>query len=127
MARTNAKEPELLHDLYKWRKIEVPKMWSPNSVGDELRGFFIGRSVRVGQHGEYTVILVAVPNVGAYCVTGVRIVQLVDASMVQPGQPVRVVWQGLLPLASGHSMKQFDFYIAEGSAVEVDDLPAVAR
>lgn len=127
MAKKQAIE---LHELHQWRKVEAPAYWSPTEVGEELCGFFINKSTRSGQYGDYEVVLVAVPGRGAFVITGTRLVQLVDASGVTPGQPVRIVWQGLQSLGydgegNKRTLKLYDFYVADGEPLSAAELPSI--
>jgi hypothetical protein len=57
----------------------------------------------------------------------VRIVQLVDASQVQPGWPVRIIWRGYQPVGGGQGkeMKMFDFFVADGEPMAPERLPKI--
>lgn len=120
-----------LRARYEWKRIEAPKTWRPKHNGEELVGYYAGKSVRNGQFGQYEIVMVTVPRRGVFMISGTRIVQLADASGVQYGWPVRVVWQGLAdlpPLAVGErarTMKQFEFFVAEGDPVSPEDMPLV--
>jgi len=76
-------KPREITDLrgrYEWKKIEAPKMWRPRMIGEELVGFYGGKTTRNGQWGQYEVVLVHVPGRGSFMLSGVRIIQLADAS-----------------------------------------------
>lgn len=112
---------------YEWKKIEAPKRWNPKMLGEELVGFYSGKTIRNGKFGQYEVVLVTVPRRGVFMVSGTRIVQLVDAAVIEPGWPIRIVWRGSikLPGEEERSMKNFEFFIAEGDPVAVEDLPQI--
>lgn len=110
-----------LVEKYNWKRVEAPRSWKP-AEGEELVGFYAGRTIRNGDFGQYDVILVAVPSVGMRMVTGVQIVQLVDAAQLTPGDPVRVRFNGMQG-----QMKSFDLYVAEGERAAVEDLPGVRQ
>lgn len=97
----------------RWRKVTAPKMWQPAEVGEELTGYYGGRSVRSGSYGEYTVILMHVPERGTLMLSGFEIVQLVDAAQITHGHPVRVRWNGFVELASGHKKKSYELFVAD--------------
>jgi len=115
---------------YEWRRVDAPKTWRPRMIGEELVGFFGGKTTRKGQWGQYDVVLVHVPSRGSFMVSGTRVNQLVDAADIQTGWPVRIVWRGavaLPPTADGEprSMKQYEVFVAEGDPVAPEDLPHV--
>lgn len=114
-----------IRERFRWRKVTAPRPWNPTEVGQELIGYYGGRTLRQGQHGQYEVVIVHVPMDGAYTLTGVRIIQLLDASMAGIGHPVRIVWQGLHETAAGHKMKMYDVLVADGDAIPADALPEV--
>lgn len=114
---------------YAWKPVEIPKTWRPRTLGEELVGFFGGKSVRNGAYGQYEVVLVHVPGRGSFMLTGVRIVQLADASGVDVGWPVRIVWHGTKKIDTDDGeerrMKLFDLFVAEGDPVAEGDLPRI--
>jgi len=114
-----------LREKYKWREVVVPQVWRPDEVGEEIIGKYGGRTLRNGQYGQYEVILVHVPDEGTYMLTGVRIVQLMDASMIELGHPVRVIWKGVKTTGSGYEMKDYEVLVADGEVVPVEALPEV--
>lgn len=113
-------------EKYKWRRVEAPKAWVP-STGEELVGFFVGRTLRqsVFVTGQYEVILVAVPGMGVRMVTGTQLIQLVDAAQLAPGDPVRIIFLGYKDTANKRQIKLFDLYITDGDKAAVDDLPEI--
>jgi len=119
-----------LRERYQWKRVEAPRAWRPRMLGEELVGFYGGKTVRNGQFGQYEVVIVHVPARGTFTVSGARIVQLLDASGIEPRWPVRVVWRGRVPLeptADGEvrEMKQFEVFVAEGDPVAAEDMPLV--
>lgn len=123
------KIPREISDLrsrYEWKKVTAPKAWRPKHNGEELVGFYGGKSVRTGQYGEYTTILVHVPKRGSFSISGTRIVQLVHAADIDVGWPIRIVWLGTVKVGDpddDHQMKNFDVFVAEGDPVSPDELP----
>jgi hypothetical protein len=100
-------------------------------LGEELVGFYGGKTTRNGQWGQYEVVLVHVPMRGSFMISGTRIIQLVDASGIQEGWPVRVIWKGrkqLEPTPDGEvrEMKQFKVLVAEGDPLSPDEMPRVS-
>ena len=83
-----------LQSRYTWRKVERPKPWRPKLIGEVLLGFYGGKSVRTGTFGEYTVVIVHVPSLGSFTLSGVQVIQKFDVADLKIGWPVRVVWQG---------------------------------
>lgn len=104
----------------KWRRINAPVSWHP-AEGEELIGYYGGRTTRNGAFGQYDVVLVLVPFKGAFMISGSRLMQLVDAAMLARGDAMRVVYGGKKQLDEGREMKQFELYVGETEAA--DDLP----
>lgn len=113
-----------IHARYKWRAIQPPRKWQPTEPGSELTGFYGGKTLRDGPHGQYYVCLVHVPLQGTFTASGTHLIQAVDAGMVPIGHPVRIVWQGYKETAAGHQMKVFEVMVAEGEALAEEALPA---
>lgn len=116
-----------LREKYGWRKVEAPRPWRPLLPGEELIGFYGGTTKRVGRHGEYTVVIVHVPQGGSRTCTGSALIRLVDAGMVARGCPVRIIYQGTRVTENGFNEKQFDLLIATGPAVAVEALPELTQ
>ena len=102
---------ERLRELPAWKRVRALISWTPRAPGDELCGFFGGQTVRTGQYGEYTVVLVHVPDVGSYTVTGTELVRLVNAARLQDGEPVRIVFRGRERTSSDREIKRFDLLV----------------
>tara|TARA_Y100000310_G_scaffold194428_2_gene194409 strand:+ start:4933 stop:5349 length:417 start_codon:yes stop_codon:yes gene_type:complete len=120
-----SKEMNDLRERYKWRKVAAPRAWTPEEEGEELVGFYGGRTLREGQYGQYEVVIVHVPMQGSFTLSGVKVVQLMDAAMAAIGHPVRVVWKGYKETGAGHQMKNYDVLVAEGEAIPAEALPEV--
>ena len=105
----------------KWRKISAPATWRPVE-GEELIGFYAGRTKREGNFGQYEVVIVLVPYKGAYMVSGTALIQLVDAAMLTRGDAVRIKFCGRKELPEDREMKLFELYVGEQQAAE--DMPA---
>lgn len=114
-----------LRERFKWKKVEAPRAWRPRYNGEDLVGYYGGKSVRNGAHGQYEVVIVHVPARGAFTISGVRAVQLADTSMMMVGSPMRIVFKGMVSLGNDHSMKEFELFIPEGEAVPEAALPSV--
>lgn len=117
---------ESLRERFDWKKVVAPKVWRPKYNGEELIGFYGGRTVRNGQFGQYEVVLIHVPQRGAFVVNGVRIIQLIDAALITPGHAVRIVWRGMMDLGDDKKMRSYDVFVAEGK-VRPDALPEIEQ
>lgn len=118
--------PEEIRERYQWRKIVAPTTWDPTAVGEELCGFYGGRTLREGKFGQYEVVVVHIPMGASYTVSGTKLITLLDASLIKPGHPIRIVWKGLKDLGGNKSMKDFEVLVAQGEAVPADSLPEVS-
>lgn len=116
---------DALRDKYDWQKVKAPFTWHPREPGEELCGYYGGKTVRNGRFGQYEIVLVHVPRRGTLTVSGIRIIQLMDAAMIGKGHPVRIVYRGTKPLQDDHEMKLFDLLVAEGDPIAEEDLPVV--
>lgn len=108
----------------KWRKIHAPKPWHPKEAGEELVGFYVGRTKKSGSYGQYEVLVIAVPYKGTYTISGTALIQLADSGMVGRGEAVRIVFLGRKDISTEsekREMKLFELYVGEGSTA--DDLP----
>lgn len=105
----------------KWHKVSAPAPWHPKD-GEELIGYYGGRTTRQGAFGQYDVVLVLVPFKGAFMVSGTRLIQLVDAAMLGRGDAMRIVYLGKKQLEDDREMKLFELYI--GELPTADDMPA---
>lgn len=119
-----------LRERYAWKQVEAPKAWRPRMLGEELIGFFGGKTQRNGRFGQYEVVLVHVPLRGTFMLSGTRALQLIDAADLRAGWPIRIVWRGnvALPEKEGEekkTMKNFEVYVAEGDPLNAEDLPRV--
>lgn len=119
-------------ERYEWKEVHAPKAWYPKTPGAELVGFYGGRTTRNGYHGQYDVILVHVPASGSYMVSGTKLMQLIDAAIIDIGHLIRIVWDGHQSLgvsATGEEkrMKLFRVLVAEGEPINAADLPRVSQ
>lgn len=99
----------------KWRKISAPTTWRPK-MGEELVGFYTGRSKRDGLFGQYEVVTVAVPYKGTFMISGTALIQLADSAMLTRGDAVRIVFTGLKDISTEEEkreMKTFELYVGE--------------
>lgn len=121
------KSEQTLKERYKWNRIHAPRSWQPQAPGEELVGYYGGRTLRNGSFGQYEVALVHVPRGGTRMVSGVAIIQLLDSAFIDKGHPIRIVYKGTQPTTAGHDMKLFDLLVAEGEPVALEDLPEVQQ
>jgi hypothetical protein len=118
-----------LKNRYAWKRIERPLTWRPKTVGEELIGLYGGKTQRVGKFGAYDVVLVHVPAVGSFTLTGVQVIQKFDAASMEIGWPVRVEWRGYEEWDDKEKpdekrrMKCYEVYVAEGVPVPAEFLP----
>lgn len=119
-------------ERYEWKEVHAPKAWYPKMPGTELVGFYGGRTTRSGFHGQYDVIIVHVPTKGSFMVSGAKLMQLVDAAMIDIGHPIRIVWEGhqsvgVTDTGEEKRMKLFRVLVAEGEPISAADLPRVSQ
>ncbi len=132
-AMANESGAQSILERYQWKEVHAPKSWYPKMPGTELVGFYGGRTTRNGSYGQYDVILVHVPVRGSFMVSGTKLMQLVDAAMIDIGHPIRIVWEGHQSLGKDPEtgdekrMKLFRVLVAEGDPIDVADLPRVSQ
>lgn len=103
-----------LLDKYEWTDVSAPQPWNPKMC-PELVGHYGGKITRVGPYGTYEVVLIKVPRLGVFTVSGVKIVELINASMVSVGHPIHVVFTGYETTSRGYQCKQFELRVAQGA------------
>lgn len=104
----------------KWRKINAPSTWRPQD-GEELVGYYVGRTKRDGSFGPYEVVLVTVPYKGTYMISGTKLIQLMDSGMLVRGDAVRIKFLGNKDIGEERTMKDFELYV--GELEREDDVP----
>jgi hypothetical protein len=125
MAEVQETNVKALLERFKWKRITAPRSWRPKEAGEELIGYYGGRTVRNGSWGQYDVVLVHVPVRGTMMISGVMVVQPFDAAMIDIGHPVRIVWNGMQDVGEDRRMKSFSVFVAEGDVIAESDLPRV--
>lgn len=120
-----AKKKERDLEKLEWRRVEAPRAWRPKQTGEVLLGYYAGRSKRSGGYGQYDVVLILVPGDGVKMVSGVKVIQLFDAAIVEPGDPVRLIYGGEEKLPSDKTMKLFELYVTDGDKLPLTDFPAI--
>lgn len=106
----------------KWKEVEAPSTWRPRK-GEELVGYFMGKTMKNGKFGEYSVITVLVPYKGAVMISGTKIIQLVDTSLIRQGEPIKVVYCGQIDIGGDKKMKTFKMYMGEGESLATENIP----
>lgn len=112
-SRKSTHPATLLCERYNWKQVVTPKVWRPTFIGEELVGFYGGKSQRRGSFGAYDVIIVHVPQRGALIISGTQALQLIDASGIAVGGPVRFIHQGSLDLPGDRTMKCFELFVPD--------------
>jgi hypothetical protein len=100
----------------KWRKIHAPTTWRPSDTGEELIGFYAGRTKRDGTFGQYDVVIIAVPYKGTFMISGTKLIQLFDSAMLTRGEAVRVRFLGRQDISTPdekREMKLFELFVGE--------------
>jgi len=115
MAKNNLKS-------VKWREIKAPTSWRPE-FGDELVGYYMGRTKKNGKFGQYEVVTVLVPYKGAMMCSGTMLIQLADSAMLSAGDPIRIVYCGMKDLSEDRQMKTFKMFVGDGEALAEDQIP----
>jgi hypothetical protein len=115
---------DVLRERFEWRKVELPKVWRPEP-GEELVGYFGNRTLRDGPHGQYEVVVVYIPKVGARMVSGTEAIQLVDSAMIKRGHPIRLKFLGREDIGNGRFKKKFSLMVAEGEPLFENELAAI--
>lgn len=108
----------------KWRKVSAPKVWHPKP-GEELIGYYMGRTKRDGSFGQYEVVTVAVPYHGVFSISGTMLIQLMDASLINRGEAVRVVFVGRKELEGERELKVFELYVGEAESIDETEMPEI--
>lgn len=110
--KSNKKVPSIWERI-KWKRVAAPGLWQP-SVGEELVGYYGGRTTRSGRFGQYDAALVQLPRqAGSRIVSGVKILQLLDSAGLRIGGLVRITYLGMVPLGEGRSMRDFALDVEE--------------
>ena len=105
------KQNKRLFANVQWQKVDAPVNWNPEP-GDELIGYFVGHTKRMGRWGEYTIFLIHVPNAGYFHVTGSKLIRLSDSTALRRGDLIRVKFKGSVPFDDGtRTYKDFDLFI----------------
>lgn len=102
----------------KWHKLNRPRAWVPSEPGAEIVGYYLGQSVREGRYGQYSTVMLAVPTghgfTQPYTVSGVSLINAIDAGQIEEGYLIRIVFWGYKDLDEDRSVKLFNVYVGEG-------------
>ncbi len=114
-----------LRKKHKWKKVNAPKAWRPRTIGEEIVGFYGGRTIRNGPYGQYEVALIRTTDVRAYLVTGVSIIQALDAANLTTEQAIRIVWMGDKDLGRTDDgkpkfMHMYEVYVADLHPIKIE-------
>jgi hypothetical protein len=109
-----------------WREVKAPTSWRPKK-GEELVGYYMGRTKKNGKFGQYDVLTVLVPYKGVVMISGTMIIQLADAAMFQTGDAIRIVFEGYKELDGDREMKMFKLFVGDGVALPLSEIPERLR
>lgn len=109
----------------KWRKIKRPKSWRPKEANEELIGYYVGRTLKNGQWGQYEVITVVTDD-GTFMVNGTQLIQLADVAMLEYGAAIRIKFLGMKKTGGDHEMKEFELYVNDAEPT-VEDVMIVKQ
>jgi hypothetical protein len=101
----------------RWRKLQQPQFWRPSNAGEELAGYYLGRTLKDGAHGQYYVVLVAVPGEDGttpYMASGSALIRAIDGGQVEVGSFIKIEFHGWKALSGDRMMKLFDVFVGEG-------------
>ena len=71
-------ETNSIRERYQWKRVEAPKRWYPKEVGQELVGFYSGKTVRNGTFGQYEVVLISFPPPASFFFPAFQILKFFD-------------------------------------------------
>lgn len=122
-SKTATTVPEAFRARFEWVKVEAPRPWDPEP-GDELLGWYGGRTLRNGRFGQYEEVLIHVPRRGMLTASGTELTRLLDASQIVRGHPICVRFMGLVQGAH-HIYKRWELEIAAGQdKIDPDEMPS---
>lgn len=125
-ATATATTPATVTRAVTWTKVTAPRPWRPTKPGDELIGYYAGRTSRDGVFGQYDVAMVAVPGVGVVTVSGTKPLSAIEASGVQLRTPVKFVFNGMVDVGREHKMKDIDVFVDAAFLEPITELPEIA-
>ena len=103
----------------RWRKLQAPSPWKPENAGEELVGYFLGKTILDGRYSQYQVVVVAAVNEDGTTTprtaSGSALIRALDAGMVEVGHLIRIVYGGRKELDGDRSMKLFEVFAGEGT------------
>jgi len=109
----------LAQEPIRWKKLKSPKTWRPKNAGSELVGYYLGKTLKDGQWGQYYVVMVAVPGKDGfsapYMASGSALIRALDGGQVEVGSFVRIVFGGMKDLGEDRYMKEFEVFVGEGT------------
>lgn len=105
-----AKEPVLVADGARWRKVTGAKTWRPGA-GEVLIGEYVGRRMKSGSSGIYDVFAIKTDK-GVFEVSGAVLRNLFDGSCIAEGTQVRIVFLGYRQ-GHEHDYKDFELFVLD--------------
>lgn len=93
-----------------WRKVVAPRTWRPHP-GDILVGYYGGRSIATGAHGQYDVALVHDFDLQSWLISGVGLIRLLDAGRCNENDVIKIVFKGMGKTTAGFPVKLFDLFV----------------
>jgi len=107
------REIPLIADGVQWRRVEAPHIWRPMREGETLVGRFVGRRMRAGVYGPYSIVLIQTDK-ATTTVSGTVVNSLFDAAGIDEGTIVRIVYLGdRMSSPSGRTYRAFELFVAD--------------
>lgn len=116
---------ERFRQRFEWVKVRAPQPWQP-AAGEELGGYYCGRTIRTGSFGQYEVVLIAVPRVGMFTASGSELIRLIDSALLTRGHPVRILFKGLeqSKTNAARTVRHFELLISAGNPIPEHEIPS---
>ncbi len=97
-----------------WKRIS-PRVWKPTGEGEVLEGVYRGLASRGAVDGQWSVALIErdgdADKIEVYSVGGVRLVALLQTSIVAIGERVRITFTGHETTLNGYEAKTFEIEV----------------
>ncbi len=93
----------------RWNLVQPAVRWNP-TPGDVISGVFLGLRERSGEFGDYKCVIIYTGD-GTYSASGVRLIDTISSSTLEPGDLIRLCYKGKSEsYDGGYSYKMFDVY-----------------
>lgn len=80
-----------------WVKVDIkPRVWAPTDPGDAREGVLADITTADGPRGPFDVVLLADEDKRLWMVAGVRVTRAVRTAGIRPGDPLRIVFTGMV-------------------------------